>query len=225
MTPEIAKLLAKVASLRALAAGSKSQAEAENAARMADEILTKHRLTEAEIPTMGAEACGQSTLGEQAKCFATWRGVLAFGLAKHYGCYVHDDRTVGVYAIYGQPSDVEIVRYMYAWLGLEIDRLATREHGKAARNAFRHGATSGYLDMLRASFTKATKDHGSAALALVDRGKQAEELSRRLTGIGGPGQLNGGISDHNAYARGEAAGARLKGQGALAPAGVRGLLK
>lgn len=220
--PDIQKLLAKVAHLRALAARAGTQAEAEAAAAAADKILTEHRLHEVEIPT-GEEPCERHEPLDAMRSYSAWKGILAYSLAKHYGCYMYRERTwqKQSFPIFGRKSDAEIVRYMYAWLVLEIDRLASREHGKAAKNAFRLGAVSGYLATLRTSAAQASKGHESAALVLVSRAKEAEELAKGGRDFGRA--RSSSPTDASAYMRGRAAGSGL-GKTAL-PQGVRGLLK
>lgn len=181
MDAKLQSVLDKIARLRALAAGSTSQAEAEAAAAQAAALIAKYQIDEAQIETpdatrteeVGAE---EEPLYRDQKRDEKWRSTLAAGLAEIHGCAVLYGSAVGYtrYRIAGRPSDVAIVRYLFAWLHVEIARLSKGERGKAAKNAFRIGAVFGVIRaMVRARRAEeaAVPAGATMALAMVDRVK------------------------------------------------------
>lgn len=182
----IERLIAKVAHLRALAAKAGTREEAETAARLADEIMQKHRIDAAEVEARGVAAIDDDMIEDPAlyqggRSKEAWIGNLAGTVARHYGCYVFWNRGASGLrlTIVGRKSDVEIARYMFAWCHVEITRLSLLETGKAARNGFRHGAIAGLRGALYASAKAAQVGHGSAALVLASRGRALEGVRRR----------------------------------------------
>src|SRR2546421_209940 len=58
-----------------------------------------------------------------------------------------------VLRIYGTPSDIEIVRYMYAWLTTEAERLVNHASvkGRTGRNSWFIGFVTGVREQLHAA--------------------------------------------------------------------------
>lgn len=245
MNDELRNVLEKVARLRALAARAGTQAEAETAAAQADAIIAKYRLVEAEIEAAGAQPSEACELHEEPldigeHLSAEWLGILGYGLAQQYGCYIFripnrrtwDQSKCEVvttparYPVYGRRSDVDLLRYMYAWLKVEILRLSEGERGRADKNAFRHGAVSGFLKALRestAAQVAQTTSPASAALVLVSRSEDAEKLCRAQNKLGS-GRTSGSRGSSEAWARGKQAGVHLHGsQKKIGPGASRAL--
>lgn len=238
---KIEAVLRKVRALRALAKSS-NQHEAEAAAAMAEGLIAKHRLEEAQIEQGGEkrEAAEESSepIDHERGPRKAWKAALFGRLAKHYGCatWYRWVRVSGKlsrthYAV-GRPSDVAAFRYMYAWLRVEIARLSEGEYGRSAKNAFRVGAVEGFTMALRRAKEAAEATHGaqhggSAAMVLVgrlDEAKAALEALHPKLETARPVQLVS--SDPGALARGRVAGERLHGRGtALEASGARMLGK
>lgn len=223
-------ILAKVRSLLKLAADAKNRGslhEAHAAAMRADEMVQRYRLDTAAIHLPEGEQRAPDPIGKgelySAPRTATWRSSLATVLAKHYGCCVYVERStdgrdymrpVSRIVLIGYESDAALVRHMFAWIDLEIGRLANLEtHGRAARNAFCLGAVTGFAEALRQSKRKATTEHEhqhgpSAAMVLRER---AEEVQRYVDKHVGKLYAGSGsrFRDRSAYERGIQAGARL----------------
>lgn len=223
MDDKLKSVLEKVAKLRALAAGAGTQAEAEAAAAQAAALIAKYQIAESEVETFSRpeEMAEGDNLWSSTGRNERWRSLLACGLGEDYGCavvYSTSDSGV-VYRIVGRPSDVEIVRYMFAWLSAEILRLADRERGLAARNGFRLGAVAGVLRAMRRTRGEEmrTAPNGSTtALAITGR---AEDAFRVFTSISGQKVTVGRgaqFSDRNAVRRGLEAGASLAPRPGLA---------
>jgi hypothetical protein len=212
-------VLVKVARLRALAARAGTQAEAEAAAAAAERLIAQYQIDEARLdaadPTRAEEPAEGEVLWE-GKSVKVWLNVLANGLCVDHGCAIIIERkTKGRKTLNtrlrfaGAPKDMELVRYLFAWLHLEIDRLARREHGIAAINAFRVGAAQGVLAAMRAARTAEIFEQKVAtgvAMVLVERSDRS--LAFLKARIGGKFKQGSGPSLHNAdaYARGMKAG-------------------
>jgi hypothetical protein len=232
---EIRNVIEQVQRLRYLAARSTSLNEAQAAAAAADRLLQKYRLDEADLEASGAaptEAVGkdETPLDTFARRVHKGRERLAAILAMHYGCIVLSAYRIGGarrFDIYGRPSDVVLLRWMYCWLCTEIDRLSVVERGANARYAFWHGAVSGIKATLEASGKQAAVVHAaahgnSAAMVLASRCDQAMTYARAMA----PGKIGGGtastVTPNDAMQRGYDAGTRLH-LGAALPAGGRAL--
>lgn len=219
MDAKLQSVLDKIARLRALAAGATTQAEAENAAAQAAALIAKYQIDEAQIEmpdTVRLEEIGaeEEPLWTEEKRNEKWRSILATGLSEAHGCAMIFVSVVGFtrYRIAGRPSDVAIVRYLFAWLHAEIARLSMTERGKAARNAFRVGAVFGVLRAMaqsRRAEVGAAPTGQTMALATVDRVKMS------LDALTNGKKLKSGhvpsVIDRGALARGFVAG------GAIAP--------
>lgn len=232
-------MLAKVAKLRALAARAGTQAEAETAAAQANAIIERYRLSEVDLEAVSDAPTETAVKADEpldSDVRPAWLGVLANGLAKHYGCFVYREHETSTYdtsvghtvnkpsafPVFGRASDIGILRYMYAWLKVEITRLSEFEKGRANRNAFRLGAVRGFLTALRDSTQQAVAQHNThAGLVLISRSKEAETLARADTHLSGRGRVHS-RGDAQAYNRGQEAGSRLhSSQKAIGPGSGR----
>lgn len=213
---DVKHILDKVRKLRNLAAGASTLAEAEAAAAQAEAIIARYRLDEAQIGLDGAavptdvEAAEEPLYSSGRPNGELWRESFANLLAEHYGCAVYSTRDSNghsVIRIVGRDSDVTIVRYMFAWLTTEIERLSLSEWGRSARHSFRMGAVVGLADTLEATQKKVTPlSQMRAALALVDQKNQAAEFLRRSVKLRPKSaKYRGG----DAYERGKKAGAKI----------------
>ena len=249
-----AAVIAKILKLRALAqdaANRGSVHEAESAAARVDELLQRYRLDAASLPAQGdaSEDMGDVVIDSGGYRVVSWRSCLALTLTRHYGCAVHhgwqrpadggrDELTT---IVSGLPSDVETVRHMYAWLTLEVERLAA-QHARQYQpalystrrmqaNAFRLGVVNGFSDVLKESRARATKKYRrdvgetaarSAAIVLLSQQDKLKEYMRAKH-PGTSGTTRHTVSDGGAFAAGRRAGARIRAHSAL-PAGGRRLL-
>lgn len=224
MDDKLKSVLDKIAKLRALAAGATTQAEAEAAAAQAAALIAKYQIDEAQIEmpdTARTEEVGaeEEPLWTEKKRNEKWRSILATGLSEAHGCAMIFVSVVGFtrYRIAGRPSDVAIVRYLFAWLHVEIARLSMTEHGKAARNAFRVGAVFGVLRAMaqaRRTEVAAAPTGQTMALATVDR------VQMSLDALTNGKKIKSGsvpsLVDRGALARGFVAGSAIAPKPALA---------
>lgn len=221
MNEHLQKVMQKVAHLRALAARAGTQAEAETAAAQAETLIAKYQLDEATIETSTTR---EEHVSEEDPIWSgtrsdRWRGSLCAGLCKDHGCAAIASKRDGkvIYRIAGRPSDIAIVRYLFAWLSSEIERLSKREDGRSAQNGFRVGAVVGVLQAMRASRAqevKAAPQGTSAAMVIVSH---AEESLDYLKGVMGGKFRNVPTRrvDSGSFERGKAAGANLAPRQAL----------
>lgn len=175
-------IIDRIAKLRRLATSNNAN-EAAAAAAAADKLMQEHGIAEAQL-----EAAGERTKEEPIKATdpvaqwvggktPTWGVMLASGLIRHYDCSCYIDpftrRVDGErwergkrIVAFGRPSDLENVRYVYAWLSVEIERLAKKNagNGRAWINSFRVGAVRGCLDAMR-SAKEAAREEARAAAA------------------------------------------------------------
>ncbi|MBK7402689.1 MAG: DUF2786 domain-containing protein [Myxococcales bacterium] len=181
-------VIRKIADLRRLATSSNLH-EAEVAAAAAARLAEKHRISEAEIEDAGTEPGEQAVqdrevLDDDRGRTVVWKRTLAVILSAHYGCALIrvpekvNESFVYHLLIVGRPSDTAIVRYLYAWLSLDLARIATREaRGRASwERSWLVGAVTG----IREQLTKAA--------AARDRGNRGPRASRPAWsgGDGGP---------------------------------------
>jgi hypothetical protein len=219
-----------VAQLRSLAARASTQAEAEAAFAAAERIVARYQIDEARIDQVDAAHAEEPIEAEEplwtGKSTKVWLNMLANGLCNDHGCsLVIHRRTLGrqtmstVFRFAGTPKDLELVRYLFAWLHVEIDRLARREHGIAAINAFRVGAVVGVLRAMREARQVEVKQHidgDSVAMVLVERSERSflvlkEKIRGKLGKSSGPSLHNA-----DAFNRGTKAGEGMSSKHGLA---------
>ena len=86
--------------------------------------------------------------------------------------------------IVGRPSDTAIVRYLYAWLSLDLARIATREargRGASWKRSWLVGAVTGIREQLTKAAAAERATAGTAALVRLDRrGAEAMEALQLL---------------------------------------------
>lgn len=129
--------------------------EAAQATARAQEIIDRYKLGQLSLDDSNAAEPEEpiknfedSPLDENGS--ATWKGRLAMALATSNQCKIY--LNTGTLKIIGCPSDAETLRYMYAWLAKEVDRLTDRDgagNGKSWRNNFRLGVVDTIARRLR----------------------------------------------------------------------------
>lgn len=233
-------VLGKIKALLRLAEDSRARGslhEAEAAAARAEEMIHRYKLERAAVfaaePEVSRqdEPIGDETLRVEGR--KDWRSSIVFTLARNHGCKAYYWRRWNSLMrrfqqethVVGRASDVETVRYMAAWLVVEITKLAdafvaSRFHTspRAARNAFCLGAVRGIGDAMMRGRQAAEVGHrqssgvaASDAAAMVLRDRDAdlarwfEKKVGRLRSSRGPT-----VSDGGAYAAGREAGGRIQ---------------
>ena len=158
----MADILSRIRKLVELSRNNPSQEEATQAAAMAQDLMFKYQIGEADID-MGdskreAEAVVEDSIHQDGERRDVWKACLAHAVARGFGChmynghrYVENKKTTS-FQVVGLKSAVQTVSYIFSYLALEIDRLcdeAWLAHGKEMRqsaktwkNSFRTGAVN-----------------------------------------------------------------------------------
>jgi hypothetical protein len=153
-------IIEKISRLLDLAKSSNIH-EATAAAIAADKLIAKFRISEQELLNHKESPVEQDTgfIYESARAI-TWKYNLAVALAKHYSCFIYDacgfsenNRKVTRLRLTGVKSDIDIAKYMFTWLVLEIDRLnkVNKGRGHIVCNSFCLGAAEGIKQQLAQS--------------------------------------------------------------------------
>src|SRR6267142_2866099 len=159
------EVMRKLAALLRLAARPGTAGEAAAAAGRAQALMDRWELTRAEIELDGGRALepdegmmdfGNRPEGElgRFKKVSGWHLLLGAAIARQNGCFAYRSvrKDTVTLELVGRPSQVEAVRYLYAYLSVEIDRLARDEGlGMTAtwRTEFKLGAVTEVEDILR----------------------------------------------------------------------------
>jgi hypothetical protein len=234
----------KVADLLNLAEGTGTNPnEAAVAAAQAEAIMQRYQLERAVVDEeRGGELApdeGIDAFEDDAALFASgripsWKLLLASGLADVNACSlllskrapkIHkgERNAVTLVNIIGRPSDVAVLRYVYAFAEREIDRLAReavqggRVAGRTGGNNYRVGAVRAVLDTVRdqkaktrADFVREHGDRGRAALVKIDEGAAAlDAFMREKYGKMGRHRYGGAARDDGAQRAGYRAGKRI----------------
>lgn len=143
---------------------SSNPAEAALAASKAQEIIDRYQIESAALALANGEQIKEDIKDfgfdplERLKRKASWKSRLASIVARHNGCKMYNNYNGP--AVVGRPSDVATVRYIYAWLRQEVDRLAERDckgNGTSWANNYRMGIVDTISERLhqQAQATKA----------------------------------------------------------------------
>lgn len=175
--------MAKASKLLKLSTSSNAN-EAALAASMAQQILTRYGIDQAALAGDGApqgpvEPIGKdhAPLEEGGRRLAGWKAQLAAAIAKANACRAYTSGpSIG---IIGRASDVASVRYLYATLALEVERLTQRlamGQGRTYSNSFRHGVVAAIAEKLAAARAAVAADmraeNSGAALVRIDNALQ-----------------------------------------------------
>lgn len=176
-------IIDKIRQLRELSKSSNIN-EAANAAAAADRLIAKFRISEAELAySHNNESSPEedSFVLYETSRLINWKLYLAQVLSKHYGCAIYNsciigskpyERKISRFKLVGLQSDMEITRYMFAWLVSEIERLCKLNcygRGHVYCASYCDGAVKGIFEQLQSAkndeFNKASQ---SCALAVLD---------------------------------------------------------
>lgn len=207
MSEQLDSVIAKVQKLFALAEGNKNEHEVKAALAAADRIMHEWRLTRAEVESRGevvSEPFVRDIVSQGGRRLA-WQEWILMALCTHYGgaFYFSSYRSGGEggrgggkgakgtqsYTVLARKSDFEIIKYMFAYLSGEVDRLGTaacKGQGIKVAAAWRVGCAQGiasqFNDMREAARAQAnTAGHSSAMVLLDKRHDEAKvELAQQI---------------------------------------------
>lgn len=230
-------ILDKIAGLLQLAEKNNNVHESAAAASAAQALLTKHRLTMADLGERDSEKKEKVEVANEPLTAGNkkvaWRATLASVVARTNGCRLYyftkpDSYSSGTYRrknivstmIVGRDSDIQIVRYFYAYLTEEIERL-TKAHveagvlfGKSDCNSFKLGAMQAVVSRLQegheASRAEAKKElGGSQAIVRLDNYElEVDKFYQGLNLKRGKAQTSR-ISSAEAFNQGQQAGRKI----------------
>lgn len=177
-----AEAVEKVQKLLSLSAGTNNPAEAALAAARAQEIMDRHRIESSmlvedddaddeDIRDFSSVAEGHLDPDIGAG-ITTWLSYLAQAVAKQNACRIFHQHSRGrrTTEIVGRPSDVATVRYLYAYLRRECERLVNRDGagmGRTWRNNFLIGCVTTIKAKLAAHKETVVQQIRSESLALI----------------------------------------------------------
>jgi hypothetical protein len=163
------KILTRLKRLLALAQ-SDNVHEAANAAGLAQKLMTEHQLSEAMLASLGATTLDTSGPAEVSDDYLAerkphsarkelWKGSIAAALADANACKTYWQGPN--LRVIGTPINAGTVRYLYAYLTREVERLAAAYKGRCDRkwlNSFRVGAAYEIADKIREGKKLAERD-------------------------------------------------------------------
>lgn len=184
---DIKAVVEKVQKLLSLSKSTNAN-EAAAAAHAANRLIDQYRLSNADLEI---ESSIQELLEEdegyiyESGKVTPWKQQLMRRLISHYGLYHWNDtsfatgRQVSRFRLVGRRSDIEIAKYMFAWLTMECQRLSNMEvrgHGRVAVSSYCEGFVKGISDQLSLSREEAKKEATSEAIVRIDaRSAEAEK--------------------------------------------------
>lgn len=144
-------------------ATSSNPHEAALAASRAQEIIDRFNIEAAALSLDGKQSVPDEPVKDFGAdlldgSFTTWKWRFLATLVRLNGCKAYRPGGKGL-ALLGRPSDVATVRYFYAWLVREIDRLAVsacKGNGRVYSNNFRIGCAETIAERLKGQ-QKATR--------------------------------------------------------------------
>lgn len=216
-------VLHRIKKLKALADDKANVNEAANAAAMAQKLIEKHRIEEAELFELTDEE-DQEEVGEQdletfnGTNMVRWRLDLANHLAYYNNCKTvsyrgnRRSKRQAKMTIVGRPSDVSTVRYLFQSLTRDIERLCKRLRphggGKSWSNSFRLGAVQAVSQKMKEAKAAARVGASTQALVRVDNAMNAVDAAMKEMGVGKARKYTHHV-DPFAYQAGKRAGKNL----------------
>lgn len=224
----------RIKGLLELAANPAATAEeAASAAKIADSLIAKYRISNHQLVNKEAElevyAEAEQAVYVSSRVTA-WKSDLITILAPHYGCACflrfsskRDEngrkRKTTHFMLFGQKKDIAIVHYMFSWLSATIDRL-TKLNGYGKGHVYCHSYSLGAVNGIKMQLDKskqeiaaeAAKDSvQSAALVKIDsRAQEAKIALNKAIKLGK--NTSGGSQarfDPLAFASGREAGSNI----------------
>lgn len=174
------KILDRVRKLLALS-GSSNPHEAAVAAGAAQKLMEQHGIEAAMLDTEEEPIKAHDGFDEGRRV-ATWRSALATGVATANGCkaVIHRSRDGARTMFIGRASDASVVRYMYAYVASEINRLCD-EHAKQHRRAGRSWKNTFRITATEAVVARIHEAKKAARVDAVNRdGERASMAIQRL---------------------------------------------
>lgn len=179
MAEQLASVIEKVQKLLALSKSANAH-EATNAAAAANKLIDAYRLSEHDLAIDNAES--DPIIEDDSYIYETgriipWKNVLIHVLTTHYGvahyidAHYPEGRKVSKFKLVGRTSDIHIVRYMFAWLIAECQRLADSQvkgRGRVVVASYCEGFVTGLASQLQTSRKEVQQTVSSEAITKLD---------------------------------------------------------
>jgi len=174
MNDERQRIIDRVRKMLAMADDNANANEAATAARMAEALMRKHQIDNADLlaSRMADEGVQTWDYGRNTRTMVGWISYLAAGVATANDCdAIGKKRNGRTYIEFtGMAEDIAMAEAMLPYLVSEVDRLAKRQGGgRAELGAFRRGCASTIARRLRelAAERRAQFEETTAGTALV----------------------------------------------------------
>lgn len=137
---------------------------------MAMRLMEREGITRAMLETEGRESEEHADIfdvpldGGVHKSLITWKLRLATVISKSRGCY--NWARGGAIELAGRPSDVDAVRYLYAYCAKEIERI-TKAHGKGNGKTWSNNFKIGCVDAVAFSIENEKRAERDARRAVA----------------------------------------------------------
>lgn len=228
------KIVDLIAKLKRLSVDNPNKEEAALAAARMQELATKYKIEQAEIIDAEKEKLEidqHEFYTESGPRFSRWKLAIAYRLAQINGCAAIRDQGVkykwsdkvrpAKVIIVGTEEAVQIVKYMFAYIVREIERLsqiALKKYneelgqfgkgGKSYANAFKVGAADAVVSRLNKQRWDIVK-HNENALAVIDKeyNESSEWMKRNFAIKKAPCTTR--ATSHEGYSDGRDAGSKI----------------
>ena len=243
----VKEAIGKAAKLLRLAESSNPH-EAALAAQRAQELFERYEIDRAALVMDGTSLESEEEIEDfthrapldSVSTIPRWKAHLASAVSRSNGCRIYMHHGIGI-GLVGRPSDADKVRYLYAYLSREVERLVSRD-GNGCGRTWRNNYRLGVVDTVAAKLKEANEATASAirveaaanpmvlarmemAIAIVEaRGQHVDVWMERNLRLRTRSEA-GARSDYSGRAAGRQAGRAISISGARQslPSGARAL--
>lgn len=176
----ISDVIAKVIKLLSLSTSSNAN-EAANATSAANKLIDAYRLSQADLENHSQVT--ESVVEDDEHAYVSgrvtrWKEKLLQTLASHYGAVIWNDchypsgRLVTRHRLVGRRSDIEVIKFLFAYISSECQRLCDLEgkgKGKVFCNSYCIGFVNGIALQLQTSRVEVAKEATESALIKINQ--------------------------------------------------------
>lgn len=219
------EIISKIQNLLRLSENNSNLNESAAAYKAAQELLTRHKLTLADIESKATEGSSEPIEVSNVPLYVgkraiTWKGCLADQIAQVNGCGVwwrpslHNGKWVKRLMIMGAPSDMAICTWLFQTCVTQIEAMckialaANRGGGKTFSNNFKMGAVHTIAKRLKEAKEEVEEEYaGTAAIVLVKKNEM--EVRKAMDSMNLKATRASYRSDRSGYAAGKEAGKKV----------------
>lgn len=205
-------IIDKINALRALSQSSNQHEAASAAARM-NALIDKYRISIEQLGMKDDPIDWNHLYSANRTMY--WRTHLVLSLSTHYGCFpinVKQSPFATNYMVAGRKSDIYVLKYMFAFISSECERISVAEckgKGRQFAESYRIGFVTGVISKLTESRIEAANGDTSALVKLDSRVKESESFVRNQVTDLQKKSDSGYKSNMSAYSQGRSAGSNL----------------